>query len=272
MRCQTSQYSLCISVPPFYFLYGQLFTFYMINFLLFIWSTFTFYMVNLSFYVVNFLLLIRSILIFIWSTQLFVWSVQKRRLQNRFQMQTEGKCRLRRLQIWGKMQTRFWKNQLFITTVSTWLQSAEQGVEHLEASDTEHQFQDATYLCSANWTTVQETGFYHPSNWKLPMWNESLSIILSRPNKVLHELHVCWSYLMLLNRTVYSLTREMHLAGCELHIQTLMFPIILTLKQYVNTKTIWGSEVQNINCHDHYCQPLKTYVVSIPAHSWSLTI
>ena len=170
------------------------------------------------------------------------------------------------------MQTRFWKNQLFITTVSTWLQSAEQGVEHLEASDTEHQFQDATYLCSANWTTVQETGFYHPSNWKLPMCDESLSLILSRPNKVLHELHVCWSYLMLLNRTVYSLTWEMHLAGCELHIQTLMFPIILTLKQYVNTKTIWGSEVQNINCHDHYCQPLKTYVVSIPAHSWSLTI
>ena len=171
------------------------------------------------------------------------------------------------------MQTtcRFWKNQLFITTVSTWLQSAEQGVEHLEASDTEHQFQDATYLCSANWTTVQETGFYHPSNWKLPMCDESLSLILSRPNKVLHELHVCWSYLMLLNRTVYSLTWEMHFAGCELHIQTLMFPIILTLKQYVNTKTIWGSEVQNINCHDHYCQPIKTYVASIPAHSWSFS-
>lgn len=97
------------------------------------------------------------------------------------------------------------------------------------------------------------------------MCDESLSLILSRPNKVLHELHVCWSYLMLLNRTVYSLTWEMHFAGCELHIQTLMFPIILTLKQYVNTKTIWGSEVQNINCHDHYCQPLKTYVASIPA-------
>lgn len=167
------------------------------------------------------------------------------------------------------MQTRFWKNQLFITTVSTWLQSAEQGVEHLEASDTEHQFQDATYLCSANWTTVQETGFYHPSNWKLPMCDESLSLILSRPNKVLHELHVCWSYLMLLNRTVYSLTWEMHFAGCELHIQTLMFPIILTLKQYVNTKTIWGSEVRNISCHDDYYQPLVTYMASIPAHSWS---
>ena len=68
MRCQTSQYSLCISVPPFYFLYGQLFTFYMVNFLLFIWSTFyflygqleflcgqlfTFDKINFNFYMVN---------------------------------------------------------------------------------------------------------------------------------------------------------------------------------------------------------------------------
>ena len=39
------------------------------------------------------------------------------------------------------------------------------------------------------------------------------------------------------------------LAGYELHIQTLAFLIILTLKQYITAKT---SEVQNINCHDHY--------------------
>ena len=38
------------------------------------------------------------------------------------------------------------------------------------------------------------------------------------------------------------------LAGCELHIQTLAFLIILTLKQYITAKT---SEVRNINCHDH---------------------
>ena len=65
------------------------------------------------------------------------------------------------------------------------------------------------------------------------------------------------------------LKKEIYLAGCELHIQTLLFLIILTLKQYVNTKTIWGSEVWNISCHDDYYQPLMTYMASIPAHSWS---
>ena len=45
----------------------------------------------------------------------------------------------------------------------------------------------------------------------------------------------------------------MYLAGCELHIQTVMFLIILNLKQYVNAKTIWGREVWNINRHDNYC-------------------
>ena len=42
---------------------------------------------------------------------------------------------------------------------------------------------------------------------------------------------------MLLSRTVYSVTREMYLGGCELHIPTLTF-LVLTLKQYVNAKTI----------------------------------
>ena len=37
-------------------------------------------------------------------------------------------------------------------------------------------------------------------------------------------------------QTAYSLTREIYLAGCELHIQTLMV-LVLTLKQYVNAKT-----------------------------------
>ena len=31
--------------------------------------------------------------------------------------------------------------------------------------------------------------------------------------------------------------KEMFLAGCELHIQTLAFLIILTLKQYIPAKT-----------------------------------
>ena len=69
-------------------------------------------------------------------------------------------------------------------------------------------------------------------------------------------------YLMLLSRTVYSLTREISLAGCVLYIQTLTFPV-LTLKQYVNAKTIWGSGVWNINYHEDYCQPLLNYATSI---------
>ena len=50
---------------------------------------------------------------------------------------------------------------------------------------------------------------------------------------------------MLLSRTFYSLTREMYLTGRELHIQTFTL-LVLTLKQYVNAKTIWGSKVRNI--------------------------
>ena len=67
---------------------------------------------------------------------------------------------------------------------------------------------------------------------------------------------------MLPSRTVYPLIREMYLAGCELHIQTLTF-LVLTLKQYVNAKTTWGSEVRNINRNDDYCQPLMTNAASI---------
>ena len=54
--------------------------------------------------------------------------------------------------------------------------------------------------------------------------------------------------------------------------QNCLFPnkelIILTLKQYITAKT---SEVRNINCHDHYWQPLTTYAASIPAHSCSIS-
>ena len=61
----------------------------------------------------------------------------------------------------------------------------------------------------------------------------------------------------------------MYLASCKLHFQTVKFLNVLTLKQYVNAKTIWGSEVRNINRHDDYCQPLITYAASIPGHSLS---
>ena len=63
----------------------------------------------------------------------------------------------------------------------------------------------------------------------------------------IHELHVCQSYLMLFNRAVYSLTREMYVAGCELHIQTPTLLIVLTLKticQRQNHLRKWSSKHQ----------------------------
>ena len=75
---------------------------------------------------------------------------------------------------------------------------------------------------------------------------------------------------MLLNRIVYSLTGEMYLAGCELHVRTLPF-LVLTLKQYVNAKTIWRSKVWNVNHRDDHCQPLMTYAAFSPAHFWSFS-
>ena len=66
---------------------------------------------------------------------------------------------------------------------------------------------------------------------------------------------------MLLSRTFYSLTREMYLAGCELHIQTFTL-LVLTLKQYVNAKTIWGSKWRLLPA-SHDLRGLDS------AHSWS---
>ena len=81
------------------------------------------------------------------------------------------------------------------------------------------------------------------SKWsKLPMCDESLSLLPIEAKQSLPELHVCQSYLMLLSRTVYSLVRGIYLAACELHIQHLRF-----LNQYVNVKTIWRSEVRKFN-------------------------
>ena len=93
---------------------------------------------------------------------------------------------------------------------------------------------------------------YHFQGWTKYIWTISM---LKLPNFA--------------QQNCLFLKKEIYLAGCELHIQTLLFLIILTLKQYVNTKTIWGSEVRNISCHDDYYQPLMTYMASIPAHSWS---
>ena len=86
------------------------------------------------------------------------------------------------------------------------------------------------------------------------MWWKSISVIF-KAGQSIHELHVCSCYLMLLSRTVYSLTREIYLAGRELNIQTLTF-LVLTSKQYVNAKITWGSEVRNTN--------RKTIIASLP--------
>ena len=81
------------------------------------------------------------------------------------------------------------------------------------------------------------------SKWsKLPVCDESLSLLPIKAKQSLPELHVCQSYLMLLSRTVYSLVRRIYLAACKLHIQHLRF-----LNQYVNVKTIWRSEVRKFN-------------------------
>ena len=63
----------------------------------------------------------------------------------------------------------------------------------------------------------------------------------------------------------------MYLAGCRLHIQTVTFLSVLTLKQYANAKTIWGREVRNIDRRDDYFQPLTTYTATIPGHSRSFS-
>ena len=64
---------------------------------------------------------------------------------------------------------------------------------------------------------------------------------------------------MLLSRNIYSLTREMYLAGCELHIQTLTFLIVLTLKKYVNAKTIFEQEYLKQLDNDIACYNVVTY-------------
>ena len=55
----------------------------------------------------------------------------------------------------------------------------------------------------------------------------------------------------------------------SIHEQTLRFLIILTLRQYVDAKTIWGNEVHHINHRDDYCPLFSTFAASIPANSWS---
>ena len=122
--CQTSQYSLCISVTQFSFHMVNS-TFYTVNFLLFIWSTwvlcgplFTFN--NINFYFshgqLNFLFFVWSSWLFIWSSRLLIWSTfcfwyqsekntdcrlaVKCRLSVKCRLKTAGQTR-------GKMQTQF---------------------------------------------------------------------------------------------------------------------------------------------------------------------
>ena len=93
-------------------------------------------------------------------------------------------------------------------------------------------------LVTSSCQCVMEVYCYHFQGWTKYIWAISM---LKLPNFA--------------QQNCLFLKKEIYLASCELRIQTLLFLIILTLKQYVNTKTIWGSEVRNISCH--------------PAHSWS---
>ena len=71
----------------------------------------------------------------------------------------------------------------------------------------------------------------------------------------MHELHVCLSYLILLSRTVYSLTREMYLAGCELHIQTLLIMMrIFNRSVYVNNRCFVFLENHSCRSVLHWCK------------------
>ena len=54
----------------------------------------------------------------------------------------------------------------------------------------------------------------------------------------------------------------MYLAGCELHIQTLKFQIVLILRQYVNTKPS-----EEVKFAVTIITSLTTYAASIQAHS-----
>ena len=134
MGRQTSQYSLCISVTQF--------TFYMINFVLFIWSTrvfiwstFTFYMVKSTFYMVNFLLFIWSSRLFIWSTFYYlyrsVWNAACR-------LQTGGKTQTEDCRSGVKCRLGSWRiNRLWLRYRAD-CEAQERTVECLEAFDTKH--------------------------------------------------------------------------------------------------------------------------------------
>ena len=54
----------------------------------------------------------------------------------------------------------------------------------------------------------------------------------------------------------------MYLDGCELHLETLTFQIVLILKQYVNAKPS-----EEVKFAMTIIANLTTYAASIPAHS-----
>ena len=74
----------------------------------------------------------------------------------------------------------------------------------------------------------------------------------------MHELHLCLSYLILLSRTVYSLTREMYLAGCELHIQTLLIMMrIFNRSVYVNNRRFVFLENRSCRSVLYWCKEAR---------------
>ena len=89
------------------------------------------------------------------------------------------------------------------------------------------------------------------SKWsKLPMCDESLSLLSTKAKQSLPELHVCQSYLMLLSKTVYSLVRGNLFSCLWSAYSTLTFLKPICERQ--NHLKKWSSQIQ-----------------SIPAHSWS---
>ena len=124
-------------------------------------------------------------------------------------------------------------------------------------------FKEFAHLTLQCKTKLLETGYYCPSSQTCHCVMKLLILLplLLRPSKA----YMNYIYVKVPNVAQHNclfLNREMYLAGCELHVQALLF-LVLTWKQYVNTKTIWRSKVWSINCHDDYCQPLMTYAALI---------
>ena len=158
-----------------------------------------------------------------------------------------------------------------MTAVLTWLWSTRAKCWTSWSFWYKAPFQDDTYLFSTK-QRYEKQVFIVQVIEIADVWWTSVATTF-KAEQSMHE-HTCMLKLPNVaqqNSLFLIWIRKMYLAGCKLHIQTVTFLIVLTLKQYVNAKTIWGLEVWNINRHDDYCQPLTTHTASILGHSWSFS-